>query len=194
MSYDFISTLNEWRDFIINESTKFISNEWRVLLPMSLSIFALTVSIYLYFCSKKKYDLTFTWLERSKIHDEEILLKYCSFNDIYGITFKIENSGTLPFEKNDFKKPIIINFGDDAKILDVKIVEKSKDLEIEYNVNKNEIIINETFFNLEEFFIFETLVDNYTKLDIKFRISGIKTIHILTDTPEAREAALQSLT
>jgi len=76
----------------------------------------------------------------------------------------------------------------------VKIVEKSKDLEIEYNVNKNEIIINETFFNLEEFFIFETLVDNYTKLDIKFRISGIKTIHILTDTPEAREAALQSLT
>lgn len=176
----------------IEELNNFIDEEWRVIIPLSIAIISLIISIYLYYCNKRKHDLTIYLKGKTKITTEDLPFKHSTSQDIYRIAVKIKNTGTLPFEKKDFKKPIRINYGDNAKILDAKIIEKSQDLETKYSIYKNELIINKTFLNLEEFITFELLIDGYSEVHINSRISYIKKINYVIDTPESHDALYYS--
>jgi hypothetical protein len=110
------------------------------------------------------------------------------------ITVKVTNTGNVPIKKDDYDEEINLTFGEKAKILATRVVEKKPDT-IPVTMSWSEahkVIISKILLNSKDSFVVELLVSDFDgKVRVGGRIVGVKEIK---DTrggiPTSREEVL----
>ena len=100
------------------------------------------------------------------------------------INLKIINTGNIPILENDFIEPILIDFGNDAEIIDIIKELKPSNMKIKLSHTKNSINLLPILLNGSDSIFLKILLNNYKysydNLMITTRIIDIKKIKDIT--------------
>lgn len=129
---------------------------YKWILSTALAILAVLVPIILYLLSLPEKSLDYEIVSRSEligeefpINDLELRIRGESANKVILYTFGITNSGSEPILKDDFERPISINFPDDTKIYLARLKKKQpENLTLKYEFNNNRLLIEPLLLNI----------------------------------------------
>jgi len=164
---------------------------WQIIAAI-VAILALIVAILAILTRKRKKfgyiqieKISLVDIKKEGIERIEILFDGKKVDDVSLILFKIVNYGNTEITENDFKKPISINFGDNSKVLDIGVEEKKPDdLDLIIENKEKYAEIKPLLLNRKDYIVFTAYVNNFKKLEIKTRITGV---HKITDLTFSRE-------
>lgn len=100
-------------------------------------------------------------------------------NDLYLIVVKVINDGRRTISSDDFESFLEFYFKNDEKILNIEMFNKKpSNIDIDFSINDQSIIINPTLLNVKDEFSIRILITNSNKINlgVKSRIKGIKSI------------------
>ncbi|MBU7047991.1 MAG: hypothetical protein HXS54_16250 [Theionarchaea archaeon] len=161
---------------------------WQVL-PVVAAFVTIIVTICLYILGQKKKELGYEILENlslvsveEDVKDRiELYFDKKKVSDVSLILFRVINTGNIPITKNDFEKPIVVSFGDNARILEIS-TEKTEpqNLEVEFKLKESSMEIDPALFNPKDYVIFKVLAGQCEGVNMITRIVGVKEIKDIT--------------
>ena len=170
-----------WNDVII----------WQIL-SVFFSILLVVLTIPLILISRKKKEFIFYILEdlsliknnHNGIEKINIISNNEKIDNVSLVVFMIRNYGNVPILEEDFKKPIIISLGDNAKIINLVIEPNPSDMDVKMSQKENYIELFPTLFNRNDEILFKVLINNFKNLTVTTRIVGVKKIRDFTEKRE----------
>jgi hypothetical protein len=145
--------------------------------------------------------LAFTWWRQRKEFNYRVISDYPLFDVDKEFTDRVKilfddkqvgrvslvvieflNNGWQPVKASDFYKPVEVNFGDKAEIMNVETVKKRpNDLTLNVIGLNSSLTIEPTLFNRGDFVQLKVLVHDYKgSIDVTGRIEGIPKIKKMT--------------
>jgi len=97
------------------------------LIGWTLAVLGIVVSVYLYFKSKETRELSLRLVAVTKVYDSSSTSRKLSVldsenkrvtNDVYVASYQMWNSGTLPIEPADVRRPFKMQLVGDARTID----------------------------------------------------------------------------
>jgi hypothetical protein len=94
---------------------------------IALSILSIGVSVYLYFKGRETRELSMRLVAVTQVYDSSSISRKLSVldaekvpvtNDVYVASYQLWNSGTLPIEPADLRRPFTMRLVGDARMLD----------------------------------------------------------------------------
>lgn len=147
-----------------------------LLSPMWMSIFKDFKNIEYAVLSES--TITGLGMELDDWPEIKILYKDEELNDAGFIKIKIENNGTLPITKEDFQKPISIEFNKESVVLGYrKVSSYPEELTIEGNIEAYTLTIEPLLLNPDDSITLEIFVKGKIKLEsLSGRVTGVNSI------------------
>ena len=157
-----------------------------------LGIFAIIVSIVLFFAQRKKKSLSYEILSKTPVLSAaeeiagklQILFQGEVVQKVYLLVIRISNTGNVPIASSDYERPISIRFGGEARILTTEVSESEpKNMDAKVETRDQNILVKPVLLNSGDSITIKSLVSNYSgKLNIDGRIIGVKNISPKRDT------------
>jgi hypothetical protein len=97
------------------------------LIGWALAILGIGVGVFLYFKGKERRELSLRFVAVTKVYDSSSTSRKLSVldshnkrvtNDVYSVSYQLWNSGTLPIEPADIRRPFKMQLVGDARLLD----------------------------------------------------------------------------
>ena len=161
---------------------------WTPLLAF-LAILTFVTMIVIFLLSRKKKQLSYDIISSNPVllrKDEvegklEILYNKKPVKDVYLSVIKLINSGNMEIKKDDFEKPVVIDFGKGTEVLTTEI---SDGIKTELSILEENVMVTPTLLNKGDYITIKTLVSNFQKNEITFtgRIVGVKAIKKYTES------------
>jgi hypothetical protein len=159
----------------------------QVIISSSLALLAISVSVFLYRLQRRFKALTYQVspafpilsVRESVKGSVKILYEDKLVEGIEGVTIKIQNAGSEPIQKADFDRPVTVDFGEGAQILEAEIAEKKPDeTEADIIINESSVQLTPTLLNPDDFVTMSVLLTQFEKdkPDVEGRIVGVKRI------------------
>ena len=167
----------------------FFKKNYTWIIPTIVTVIVSAISIhqaYYYGSKSLTYDIIDAkWLTKISQKSNKIKVLYedkVAKDDIIITTVKFINTGKAAIEKNDFVKPISIDFTDDSKILDVIIGDKKPDaLDVKYTFSNNKVTVSPLLLNSGDTFAFNIISDGINgKSHVNARIKGVSNVEFKT--------------
>ena len=167
-----------------------------------LALVAIGVSIFIYLKSRHRKELSYEIISNTSLvsiddSDDvvtgriEILFEGHSVENVNLAITRLVNSGNVPIVKDDYDSPIKFEFGVEAEIFSVKVIQsKPENLmptmfvhyaspHIKLKSLKGPIEIEPLLLNSKDEFTFKVLGSNIGKISAGGRIVGVKEIKLL---------------
>ncbi len=101
---------------------------------------------------------------------------------------KFNNAGGSSIREEDYKKPLAMKFGSEARILSVEVTDfEPSVLEITSEIIDSKIILNCPLLNEQDAFKVKVIGDNLDELSIEGRIDGVHQIKVYKETESTEE-------
>ena len=100
------------------------------ILTLSLAIYGIIISFMLYYKSEQRREISYRFVSRTKVYDSSSSspkLKLLSSdnkpltNDVYVVSLQLWNSGTVPIENGDIRRPFNVALVSGKGFLDWRI-------------------------------------------------------------------------
>ena len=165
-----------------------------------LGIFAIIVSIVLFFVQRKKKTLSYEILSKTPVLSAteeiagqlQILFQGKVVQKVYLLVIRLSNTGNVPIASSDYERPILIRFGEGARILTAEVSESDpKNLNAKVDIHDQGVLVKPVLLNSGDSITIKSLVSDYSgQLDIDGRIIGVKNICPKRDTSNIWSAIL----
>lgn len=163
-----------------------------VVTSTIIGIVAILVSIILFKSQRKPKVLSVkmknnTQLLPPDVADEAELViggKTVKGHDLRSVVIAVSNNCNAPIESGDFECPIVFDFGKDAKVYNVQIINaEPKDLAPKIDSDDNRVVFHGLLLNNDESVTIRIIVSEFTStLRVQGRIKGTK---INVETPNS---------
>jgi hypothetical protein len=198
--------------FLLSQASQNINQQdfWRdgiwqsvgVITSIILGILGLVLTAFIFITQTQKKSISYELISSSPIIsvlDEfkdnfEIKYKGNLVEDLSLIVIKCFNSGNVPIEEQDYSRPLLIDFGDQAELISVNVIEEiPANLGVVLKHDKSSVTVHPLLMNKRDTFLLQILVSKYKSLSVSGRISGVQRINRIDtgiDNQTSRKSSL----
>lgn len=167
-------------DFLLDETGLYI------ILTIIGIVVAVIVPTLLYLRQRQKKALSYEILSSTNLfshvredikRDLKISYKDKPIEKLHLIIVRILNEGNMQIESKDYDRPISFSFGKEGQILTAEIVKTYPDsLHPSLKIEERKVELEKTLLNGGDLIVLKMLVDKFNKIEVDWRIAGVKQI------------------
>jgi hypothetical protein len=168
-------------EFMLNQTEEYI-------IATIIGLATVLIPVFLYLHPHEKKALSCQILSSTNLfsnvrgdikRDLKISYKDKPIEQLHLIAVRILNSGNVQIVATDYERPISFSFGKDSRILTAEIVKthpEHANLHPSLIADEQKAVLEKTLLNSGDSIILKMAVSNFSKLELDYRIAGVKQI------------------
>jgi hypothetical protein len=152
---------------------------------IAVGIIAIIVSVTIYFLQRTTKALEYEVFSGPVILNAgqfrgkgiQVSLNGVALHDPHLVVLIVRNNGNVPIKRDDFEKPLRVEFPGNNKILSAEVAHKDpEDLQVSLDVKQKFILIRPLLLNDKDWMVIQVLIDGSSNPQMSGRIAGVHSI------------------